>query len=428
MRTFSTASASRGDILNALKRPTQDLTPIRATVRPIIDAVRKDGDSALRRFTEEFDKVNVKNLRVSREEIQESFSIVDPSVIAAIRKAAEAIQRFHENVSQNGRSIETNPGVVCSRITRPLDSVGLYIPSGLLSTVLMLGIPATIAGVRRIILCSPPGANGKLNGAILAACAIVGIEEVYAIGGAQAIAAMAYGTETVPNVAKIVGPGNVYVTAAKAEVSIDPEGAAIDMLAGPTELLIIADTSADPRIVAADLLSQAEHDASSQVVLLTTSATLLSSVERELNVQLASLPRRAIATQALAKSVLILVKNLQEAVDIANVYAPEHVSIQTDSPEKLLKDIQNAGSVFLGTWSGEVFGDYCAGPNHCLPTAGTAKSQSSVSVDTFCKRMSAQKLSKDGARELSTTASILARAEGLEAHARAADIRRLPQS
>jgi histidinol dehydrogenase len=287
----------------------------------------------------------------------------------------------------------------------------------------MLGIPAKLAGVGRILLCTPPGRDGKVAGPILAACSLLGIEEVFAVGGAQAIAALAYGTESVPKAAKIAGPGNVYVSAAKAEVSVDPDGAAIDMLAGPSELMVIADGSADAVGLAADLLSQAEHDPLAQIVLVATSAALVSAVEDELARQIASLPRRQTAAAALEGSVAVLVETLGDAAAIANLYAPEHLSIQTQRPEDVLSGVCHAGSVFLGPYSPEAAGDYCSGTNHVLPTAGRARVQGGVCVGTFQKLMTVQRLTREGLRSLRDAATTLARAEGLEAHARAVDIR-----
>lgn len=412
--------------MDTLKRPTQNLSLYREKVRPIIDAIRAKGDSAIREFTKKFDGVDLSSIRVPRDEILEAKNRIDPQLLMSMERAKANLIRFQQEEIASPKPIETQSGVACWREVRPLQSVGLYVPGGtapLFSTALMLGIPARLAGIERIILCSPPQKNAKIADPILAACALMGIEEVYVIGGAQAIAAMAYGTETIAKVDKIAGPGNVYVAAAKAEVSIDPDGAAIDMLAGPSELMVIADASANPAFVAADLLSQAEHDALSQVVLLPTSAHLLSAVQSEIADQLQSLPRREIAAASIAKSAVILTETLDQAIELANVYAPEHLSIQTKKPELILAEIRNAGSVFLGRYSPETVGDYCSGTNHVLPTSGSARVQGGVSMRTFQKIVTVQKLSKEGLQNLRDTAMLLARTEQLEAHARAVDIR-----
>lgn len=426
MRIFSLSSAGQDEVLNALKRPTQDLSLYREKVRPIIDAVRNSGDNAIREFTKKFDGIDLVDIRVPLDEILGAKNRIDSQLLQSMEKSKENLIRFQQEEIATPTLIETQSGVACWREVRSIQSAGLYVPGGtapLLSTALMLGVPARLAGVERVVLCSPPQKDGNIADPILAACALMGIEEVYTVGGAQAIAAMAYGTETIAKVDKIAGPGNVYVAAAKAEVSIDPDGAAIDMLAGPSELMVIADASANPSFVAADLLSQAEHDALSQVVLLTTSAHLLSAVQSEIADQLQSLPRREIAAASIAKSAVILTETLDQAADLANAYAPEHLSIQTKKPEAVLSKIRNAGSVFLGRYSPETIGDYCSGTNHVLPTSGSARVQGGVSVRTFQKIVTVQKLSKEGLRNLRDTATLLARTEELEAHARAVDIR-----
>lgn len=431
MRILSLSSAGPQEIMDALKRPTQNLSLYREKVRPIIDAIRKKGDTAIREFTKKFDGIDLVDIRVPRDEILGAKNRIDPQLLKSMEKAKENLMRFQQEEVAPPTPMETQQGVACWREVRPIQSAGLYVPGGtapLLSTALMLGVPARLAGVDRIVLCSPPQKDGKIADPILAACSLMDIEEVYMVGGAQAIAAMAYGTEMIAKVDKVAGPGNVYVAAAKAEVSIDPEGAAIDMLAGPSELMVIADSSANPSFVAADLLSQAEHDALSQVVLLTTSAHLLSAVQSEIADQLSTLPRREIAAASISKSVAILTETLDQAVDLANAYAPEHLSIQTKKPETVLSKIRNAGSVFLGRYSPETIGDYCSGTNHVLPTSGSARVQGGVSMRTFQKIVTVQKLSKEGLQSLRDTATVLARTEQLEAHARAVDIRfSLPQ-
>lgn len=426
MRTFSFPPATKADVLAALARPTRDFAKYRKQVLPILDAVRREGDAALLRFSKQFDGVEPVSLRVPPEELRQALQTLPGDLRQAMETAKESITRFHRQNTPGEGPVETRPGVVCWRETRPVESAGLYVPGGtapLVSSVLMLGIPALLAGVGRVALCTPPSKDGRVAGPILAACAMLGIDEVYAVGGAQAIAAMAYGTRSVPKVAKIAGPGNVYVAAAKAEVSVAPDGAAIDMLAGPSELMVVADQSAQPSLVAADMLSQAEHDRQSQVVLLATSAELLDAVQAELARQVASLPRREIATAALAGSVAVVVESLDAAAELANYYAPEHLSIQTERPEDVLARIRNAGSVFLGPYSPEAVGDYCSGANHVLPTSGVARVQGGVSVRTFQKTFTVQRLTLRGLQSLADTTTTLARAEGLEAHARAVDVR-----
>lgn len=426
MRILSFPPADKTEVLAALERPTRDFALYRRQVLPILESVRRDGDAALLKLSKQFDGVEPASIRVSRDELQRAMDALPSDLRCALDAAKETITRFHQPEEMIAEPVETRPGVSCWRETRAIESVGLYVPGGtapLVSSVLMLGIPALLAGVPRIALCTPPGKDGRVSDAILAACALVGIEEVYAVGGAQAIAALAYGTQTVPKVAKIAGPGNVYVAAAKAEVSIDPNGAAIDMLAGPSELLVMADDAARPAVVAADMLSQAEHDRQSQVVLLSTSAALVESVRQELAHQVSQLPRREIAEASLAGSVAVVVESLDAAVELANAYAPEHLSIQTRRPESLVARIRNAGSVFLGPFSPEAVGDYCSGTNHVLPTSGIARVQGGVSVRTFQKTFTVQQLSRDGLARLANATTSLARSEGLEAHARAVESR-----
>lgn len=427
MRILSLSSLGKKEILEALRRPTHDLTEYRAKVLPIIAQVRQEGDKGIRALTKRFDGAVLDEIRVPRAACEKALQDMSNEWKSAVSLARENIERFHrKNMLPVADPIETQRGVRCWTIARPVQRVGIYIPGGsapLFSTALMLGIPAKIAKVPEIVLCSPPQKNGEIADSVLAVSALLKIDVICRVGGAQAIAAMAYGTESIPKVDKIVGPGNSYVSAAKLEVSMDPEGSAIDMLAGPSELLIIADDTADPRIVAADLLAQAEHGSDSQVVLLTTDPGLLESVQAELTDQLKTLPRREIASVALEKSVGVLIENLAQAVELANVYAPEHLSIQTTSPEYLLESVQNAGSVFLGPFSAEVLGDYCSGPNHSLPTSGTARSTGGVTVETFRKRITVQKVSEDGLQSIGPNAMIMARAEALEAHARSIEVR-----
>ena len=426
MRVLTYLSTNRAEILAALSRPTQNWTRYREKVRPIIDAVRREGDQALRRFTKNSTASIFASIAVPRDELRRALESLPEDLQASLEVARENITRFHEDGSLPPKSVDIRPGVSCSREVRAIPSAGLYVPGGrapLVATVLMLGIPARMAGVDHIALCTPPEKNGRVAGPVLAACSLLGIENVFAVGGAQAIAALAYGTESVPKVAKIAGPGNVYVSAAKAEVSVDPNGAAIDMLAGPSELMAIADDSADPALLAADLLSQAEHDPLAQIVLVATSAALVSAVQNELAHQIASLPRRQTAAAALEGSFAVLVETLGDAATIANLYAPEHLSIHTERPESVLSRVCNAGSVFLGPFFPEAAGDYCSGTNHVLPTGGIARVQGGVCVGTFQKQMTVQRLTREGLRSLRDAATTLARAEGLEAHARAVDIR-----
>jgi histidinol dehydrogenase len=343
-------------------------------------------------------------------------------LLSAISHAARNIRTYHAAQLQQGNPVETEPGVRCWREMRPIETVGLYIPAGsapLPSTVLMLGIPAQLAGCRRIILCSPPRSDGNVDAAVLAAASVIGLREIYRVGGAQAIAAMAYGTGSIPRVDKIFGPGSQYVTEAKRIVSADPGGAAIDLLAGPSELLIIADETADPRIIAADLLSQAEHDPQSGVMLVTTNDVTARSILNNVLQQLSQISRRAIAQRALENSFALVVESLDDAVAFSNQYAPEHLIINTRDPEKLVGSIQHAGSVFLGSSAPVTAGDYASGTNHTLPTGGTARWTNGVTVESFQKSITFQSLTPDGLQRLAPTLVALAEAEGLEAHARA---------
>ncbi len=398
----------------------------RATVGEIIRAVRTEGDAAIRRLTRDHDGVDVDNFRVGEEEFAAAEDTLSADQLRAIDLAIENVSRFHSAQLPRPVHVDTMAGVRCERVSHPIDSVGLYVPAGtapLPSTAIMLTVPATIAGCPRKLMCTPPDATGAANTAVLAAARRAGIDEVFKIGGAQAIAALAYGTDSVPSVDRIFGPGNAWVTEAKAQVSSDPAGAAIDMPAGPSEVLIIADSAARPAFVAADLLSQAEHGADSQALLLTTSRDLAVAVAGELKTQLMSLSRADIATQSLAASRLIVTGTLDEAVAISNGYAPEHLILQVESPRELLADVRNAGSVFLGEWSPESVGDYCSGTNHVLPTYGYARSYSGLSIDQFMRSMTVQELDPDGLRAIGNAVTTLASLEGLDAHARAVECR-----
>ncbi|MCL2297481.1 MAG: histidinol dehydrogenase [Proteobacteria bacterium] len=400
---------------------------ITTTVNEILETVRRDGDAALRSYTARFDRVDRAAIRVSADEIAAAGKRLPENIKAAMAAAVRNIEMFHAAQQPVPISVETQRGIRCEMLTRPIASVGLYIPGGtapLLSTVLMLGVPARLAGCRRIVLCSPPGGEeGKIADEILYAASLCGIDEVFAVGGAQAVAALAFGTETVPRVDKIFGPGNAYVTEAKRQVSMRHDGAAIDMPAGPSEVLVIADERANPTFVAIDLLSQAEHGTDSQVVLTTPSAALANAVADEVERLLKELPRADIARQALAHSRLLVTRDLDECVAISNAYGPEHLILQTREPQALVPKIQSAGSVFVGDYSPESVGDYASGTNHVLPTYGYTHTYSSLGLADFQKRMTVQTLSPEGLMALATTVETLAAAERLDAHRLAVRLR-----
>ncbi|MFT8210248.1 MAG: histidinol dehydrogenase [Symbiopectobacterium sp.] len=388
---------------------------ITRSVNEILDRVKAEGDSALRAFSTQFDKVNVEEIRITPEQISAAAARLGDDIKQAMAVAVSNIETFHNAQRLPPVDVETQPGVRCQQVTRPIDSVGLYIPGGsapLFSTVLMLATPARIAGCRRVILCSPP----PIADEILYASRLCGVQEVFQLGGAQAIAAMAFGTESVPRVAKIFGPGNAYVTEAKRQVSQRLGGSAIDMPAGPSEVLVIADSGATPAFVASDLLSQAEHGPDSQVVLVTPDAALARAVAQAVQQQLAQLPRAKIARQALDSSRVIVARDLAQCIEISNQYGPEHLIIQTREPEALVEHITSAGSVFLGDWSPESAGDYASGTNHVLPTYGYTATYSSLGLADFQKRMTVQQLTPQGFLRLSPTIEVLAQAEQLVAH------------
>jgi histidinol dehydrogenase len=394
--------------------------------RKIIAAVRDEGDTALRRLSMELDQAEIENFRVSDTEFTAARAALTEEQFIAIQTAIRNVRRYHEAQQTEPYSVTTTDGVVCERIIRPIQAVGLYVPAGtapLPSTAIMLAVPASIAGCITKILCTPPRPDGSADPAVLTAARECGITDIYKIGGAQAIAAMAYGTSSVPKIDKIFGPGNAWVTAAKIEVAADPAGAAMDMPAGPSEVLVIADDSADPRAVALDLLSQAEHGVDSQVILLTDSTELADAADAEIATALADLPRREIMEQSLSHSRTILVDSIAAALEVSNLYAPEHLIIQTRDARSWLEKVSNAGSIFLGAYTPESVGDYCSGTNHVLPTYGYARTYSGLSVADFQKRMSVQELTADGLRGLQPTVSTLARMEGLDAHARAVEVR-----
>lgn len=410
-----------------LSRPAVDGdVDLRAAVADIVALVRRDGDSALRELTARFDGVELESFVVDDEELGAARGTLSDAQYGAIDRAIENVRRFHECQRPETLRVETMPGVVCERHSHALDSVGLYVPAGtapLPSAAVMLAVPAAIAGCPVRVMCTPPRADGRADPAVLVAATRAGVTRIYKVGGAQAIAAMAYGTQTVPKVCKLFGPGNAWVTAAKTLVSSDPNGAAIDMPAGPSEVLVIADADASPEFVAADLLSQAEHGPDSQVVLLTTSANMADDVQREVEQQLDTLSRRTIAAAALEHARLIVVDDLATAIEISNRYAPEHLILQIGNARKHLPNIRNAGSIFLGEWTPEAVGDYCSGTNHVLPTYGFARAYSGLGVDQFMRRMTVQELTRTGLDSLGDTVTALASLEGLDAHAAAVRLR-----
>ncbi len=399
---------------------------IRERVAEIIATVRSRGDSAVRELTEQYDRATIAEFRVSADEIEAATRQLTTNQLAAIDLAIGNVRRFHEPQRPVPVRVETMPGVVCERVSHPIEAVGLYVPAGtapLPSAAIMLSVPAMIAGCRTKILCSPPRPDGTADPAVLVAASRAGVEDIFKIGGAQAIAAMAFGTESVPKVSKVFGPGNAWVTSAKSQVSADPGGAAIDMPAGPSEVLVIADENASAEFVAADLLSQAEHGVDSQVLLVTTSAELARDVVLQLDRQLEVLSRAKIAAESLEHSRIIIVDDIDMAILISNRYAPEHLILQVDSAREILPALRNAGSVFVGPWTPESVGDYCSGTNHVLPTYGFAQTYSGLGVDQFMRQMTVQELSRDGLNELGEAVISLAELEGLDAHAAAVSCR-----
>ncbi len=407
-----------------LARPVFDATALEDKVKAILADVKANGDEAVKRYSKQFDGVDLQELLVDPAAISASEKILSPELQAAIQQAAANIKAFHEKQTTPVEIIETMPGVQCWRKSVGIEKVGLYIPGGtapLFSTLLMLALPATIAGCKEIVLCTPPGKAGKVHPAILFAAKTAGVTKIFAAGGVQAIAAMAYGTASIPQVYKIFGPGNQYVTCAKQLIQKD--GIAIDMPAGPSEVAVYADETANPAYVAADLLSQAEHGADSQVVLVVSRESLIGSVEASIAQQLAALPRKDIAAKALQNSKIIIVKNEAEAIELLNEYAAEHLILSCANADAMAEKIVNAGSVFLGNYSPESVGDYASGTNHTLPTNGYAKAYSGVSVDSFVKKITYQKLSKAGLQLIGKTVEVMAAAEGLEAHKNAVTVR-----
>lgn len=409
-----------------LKRPVMNTENLFDTVRSVIDRVKAEGDRAVLDYEEKFDKVVLASLAVLEEEQQEAENLVSEDLKAAIRLAKQNIETFHAAQRFEGKKVQTRPGVTCWQKAVAIEKVGLYIPGGtapLFSTVLMLAVPARIAGCKEIVLCTPPGRDGKVHPAVLFAAKVAGVNRIFKAGGIQAIAAMAYGTESVPKVYKIFGPGNQYVTAAKQLVSL--RDVAIDMPAGPSEVEVLADETANPVFVAADLLSQAEHGVDSQAVLITTSVELQQAVKVEVERQLALLPRKEIAEKSLANSKLIVVDSMKEAIELTNAYAPEHLIIETKDYLSLAERIVNAGSVFLGSLTPESAGDYASGTNHTLPTNGYAKAYSGVSLDSFIRKITFQEIKPEGLNSIGPAIELMAANEQLDAHKNAVSVRLL---
>ena len=411
------------ELMNALKRPELDQQDLESLVRSVFEEVQLNGDKAVRSYSLQFDKVDPEELLVSLEEFKGAEQELSQELKDAITLAAANIRAFHSVQTEKTLEVETMEGVKCWRRSVGIERVGLYIPGGtapLFSTVLMLGIPAVLAGCKRVILCTPCGRDGKVHPAVLFAASVVGVNQVYKIGGIQAVAAMTHGTETVPKVYKIFGPGNQYVTAAKQYAQ--KLGIAIDMPAGPSEVMVVCDDSGDPEFIASDLLSQAEHGSDSQVVLLSTSKVMIDQVETELNKQLESLPRKEMAANALENSSAIVVQK-EELLSVINEYGPEHLILQTEFNEELVDGVINAGSVFIGKYTPESAGDYASGTNHTLPTNGYAKQYSGVSIDSFIKKITFQQISEQGIRNIGSAIEVMAAAEGLEAHKNAVTLR-----
>ncbi|MGC8522090.1 MAG: histidinol dehydrogenase [Steroidobacteraceae bacterium] len=427
MRILQWSRLAESERRAALERPVQQArASIESLVREVIEAVRARGDDALREYTRRFDGVELPELRVGAEEFAAARRALAASERAALERAIENVERFHRAHGLEALSIETSPGVRCEWLYRPIGAVGLYVPAGsapLPSAVVMLAVPARIAGCPQRVLCTPPDRAGRAHPAVLVAAELCGVEQVFKVGGAQAIAALAYGTDSIPKVDKVFGPGNAWVTAAKQTVAADPLGAACDMPAGPSEVMVLADETARADFVAADLLAQAEHDPNAQAILVTPSAALAHSVDAALERQAAVLSRRAILAKSLTACRALLVEDLDMAVAVANAYAAEHLILEVREPRALLGRIVNAGSVFLGAWSPEPMGDYCSGTNHVLPTYGYARAYSGLGVADFLKRITVQELTAAGLRALGPTAVTLAQLEGLDAHAAAVTCR-----
>lgn len=410
---------------NALTgRATSDYSDKFAVVEEVMQNIRTRGDVAIKEYTSKFDKVNIDQLQVTEEDLVMAEKLIDPALAISIRTAATNISTFHVAQKSEAKIIETYPGVRCWQKNLPVESVGLYVPGGsapLFSTVLMLAIPAMIVGCREVVLCTPPDAEGKIHPAILFAAYLCKVSKIFKIGGIQAIGAMAYGTESVPKVHKIFGPGNSWVTAAKQYVSLNT--CSIDMPAGPSELAVVADYSSNPSFVASDLLSQAEHGADSQVVLVTTEEAMIEKVSAEITKQLECLPRKEIAMASLEHSRIILLRNQEEVMEFINLYAPEHLILQLDNAVEMAEKVANAGSVFIGHWTPESAGDYASGTNHTLPTNGWARSVSGLNLDSFYKKITYQEITRDGLEQLGPVIETMAKAELLQAHKNAVSIR-----
>jgi histidinol dehydrogenase len=415
---------NKSDWSEILKRPTQTVSDIEEIVNSIFKEVEVDGDTVIKKYTSQFDKVALDSLLASESEIEQASNAVSNGLKQAIALAKSNIEKFHTAQKTSKVEVETLPGVACWQEKRPIQKVGLYIPGGtapLFSTILMLAIPAKLAGCKEIVLCSPPDKNGEINPAILYTAQLCGVTKIVKVGGIQAIAGMTFGTESIPKVYKIFGPGNQYVTVAKQLAT--KYGVAIDMPAGPSELLVVADDSANPAFVASDLLSQAEHGVDSQVILVSTSEKLIDAVEKEIESQIQQLPRVEIAQKSVGNSRMILVENDQEALELINEYGPEHFIVCVENEGFYLENIQNAGSVFIGNYTPESAGDYASGTNHTLPTNGYAKQYSGVNLDSFMKSMTFQKISEKGIKGIGTAIELMAEAEGLQAHKNAVTLR-----
>ena len=414
----------RGDWAKIVERPHLDVSQLNAIVKSVLDDIRANGDKAVMAYEEKFDHVKLSSLAVSEAEIDEAMTLVSEDLLSSLRTAHHNIKAFHEAQRYEGIRVETAPGVTCWQKSVPIDKVGLYIPGGtapLFSTVLMLATPAKIAGCKEIVLCTPPNREGKVNPAILAAARIAGVNKIFKAGGVQAIGAMAYGTESVPKVYKIFGPGNQYVMAAKQQVSL--HDVAIDMPAGPSEVCVIADETSRADFVAADLLSQAEHGIDSQVFLISTSEKIIEEVRKEIDIQLEQLPRKELASKTLENSTFVLVHDGQEAMDLSNAYAPEHLIITTANYQELAEKVVNAGSVFLGLYACESAGDYASGTNHTLPTHGYATAYSGVNLDSYNRKVTFQHLTEEGIRSIGHAVEVMAENEELMAHKNAMTLR-----
>lgn len=427
LKPFFWNTLSKNQKKNLLQRPTTSSSEeLSNTVRNLIQKVRTEGDKALFSLTQQLDQVNLSALRVSSEEFDAAINQVQPAVIKAFERVILQLTAFHQKQMLPTYAVETSPGIVCERVVVPIQRVGLYVPAGsapLVSSVLMLGVPSLMAACTLRILCAPPNRTGTIDPYLLVAAYLCGIKDVFKVGGAQAIAAMAYGTESIPKVDKIFGPGNRWVTMAKMLVSLDPNGAQLDMPAGPSEVMVIADETADPAFVASDLLSQAEHGEDSQVFLICNSEAFANAVNLQLETQLQVLSRSRIARLSLQQSVCVIVEKVSDAIEIANAYAPEHLILQVTNPRNYLTAIYAAGSIFLGPYSPESAGDYASGTNHVLPTAGFARACSGLSLKDFMRTMSIQELTKEGLLSIAETIRVLTEIEGLDAHQKAIDIR-----